>query len=109
MVAFSELVEAAVPPWFSTGMEVCPKFLFVSKVQLFKIHFFALRSWRVTLFLFFLYYSWRTSSLGLDHICEQNFEQNRDPKAMSNLLTKWAVKKAKLAKWPLLRLRLTTK
>jgi len=37
------------------------------------------------------------------------FEQNRDPKAMSNLLAKWAVKKAKLAKWALLRLRLTTK
>ena len=28
---------------------------------------------------------------------------------MSNLLAKWAVKKAKLAKWALLRLRLTTK
>ena len=31
--------------------------------------------------------------VGLDQICKQNFEQNRDPKAMSNLLAKWAVKK----------------
>ena len=32
------------------------------------------------------------STLGLDQICWQNFEQNRDLKAMSNLLAKWAVK-----------------
>ena len=37
------------------------------------------------------------STLGLDQICWQNFEQNRDLKAMSNLLAKWAVKYSKFS------------
>ena len=34
------------------------------------------------------------------------FEQNRDPKAMSNLLAKWAVKKSKISKMGIVTIKI---